>query len=63
MKFRVRFYDDKWSGRTCSTGRQVKQKTFHAEDWDDAEVIEQTLREKLYIERGKYFSSQLSVVK
>ena len=63
MKFRVRFYEDKWNGRTCSTGRQIKQKTFYAKDWDEAELVGQQIGEKLYEERGKWFACQMSVLR
>lgn len=39
MKFRVRVYGEKWNGRRCSVGKQLRQKTFCAEDWDEAELI------------------------
>ena len=37
MKFVVKVFENKWNGKQCSTGRQVKQKTFEAKDWSEAE--------------------------
>ena len=39
MKFRVKVFEDKWNGKRVTTGKQIRQKTFEAESWEEAEVI------------------------
>lgn len=39
MKFKVQIFTDKWNGNRVTAGKQMKQKTFTADDWDEAEVI------------------------
>ncbi len=60
MKFRAKFYEDKWNGRTLSQGRLVKQKTFNAESWDEAERVEQSLLNDLYEINGRWYQSSLT---
>ena len=60
MKFRLTVHADEWHGNHCRTGKQIKQKTFMAEDWEEAE-------RKAYKFLGEWnledYSIQLSVVK
>ena len=60
MKFILQIYADKWIGNRCYTGRKIKQKTFYADDWDEAEMIQYKLMEDWGLEG---YSSQLSVLK
>ena len=39
MKFRVKIFENKWNGRRVTAGKQIKQKTFEAESWEEAEEI------------------------
>lgn len=63
MKFIARFYEGKWSGRRYSTGKHVKQKTFTADGWDEAEEIVYKIGEELRAIGGKYYDSSLTVIK
>ena len=60
MKFRLRVYADEWHGRTCRTGKQIKQKTFYADGWDDAERKSYKFLEEWNLEG---YGTQLSVLK
>jgi hypothetical protein len=39
MKFKVQIFTDKWNGNRVTTSKQIKQKTFTADGWDEAEVV------------------------
>ena len=56
MKFRMRLND-------AFTGKQVKQKTFKAEDWDEADKIAHRIWREFEEETGRAVSMGLSVVK
>ena len=55
MKFRVRLYD-------AYTNKQVKQKTFKADSWDEADVIAHKLWQESFDKLGLTDMS-LSVLK
>lgn len=56
MKFRMRLND-------AFTGKQVKQKTFKAEDWDEADKIAHRIWREFEEDTGRAVSMGLSVVK
>lgn len=63
MKFIARFYADKWNGHRLSQGRQVKQFTFRAKDWDEAERIVDVFSANMYEKTGRSFQNSLTVIK
>ena len=38
MKFKVMVYANEWQSKTMRGGKVIKQKTFTAVDWDEAEM-------------------------
>ncbi len=60
MKFVIRFNEEKWHGNRLTTGRQVRQKTIYAEDWDEADLI----AHKIWAEEvGPEYSMSLTAVR
>ena len=63
MKFIARIYEEKFNGSKTTTGKQLKQKTFNAEDWDEADIVAHQLWQEVEKKTGLPATMSLSVIK
>ena len=62
-RFRVRVYEEVWNGGRLSRGRQVKQKTFRAKDWNEAEEFGRRFCRDLESENSEPYGYAVSSVR